>query len=364
MNYFSGSYLEEDVMFLLKKIEIKELDIVEKEALIQSGKKHYSEMISPEYQPTKEYIDIFYNALSLNEEKFIRDVFYLAKKISLKKDFVIVSLARAGTPIGVLLKRILKKYFNLDINHYSVSIIRDRGIDKNAIKYIVENNKNSELVFIDGWTGKGVISQELENSIKEFNIENKTNISSNLYVVTDISGKAYFSSSFDDYLIPSSVLNSTVSGLVSRTIFNTDYCNKNDFHACKYYDNLKESDFSLFFIDTILNSIEKNYKILEKIELNEIDNSIKKELSIKTDKFISELMNEYKITNKNYIKPGIGETTRVLLRRSPELIFLKNLSSSENKHLLFLSKNRSITIIENQNMPYNSLGIISRVSKE
>ena len=66
--------------------------------------------------------------------------------------------------------------------------------------------------------------------------------------------------------------------------------------------------------------------------------SIKKELSIKNDKFISELMNEYKITNKNYIKPGIGETTRVLLRRSPDLIFLKNLSSAENKHLLFLSK--------------------------
>ena len=51
--------------------------------------------------------------------------------ILLKGDsLVIVSLARAGTPIGVLIKRYLEKKYCVQLTHYSISIIRGRGIDK------------------------------------------------------------------------------------------------------------------------------------------------------------------------------------------------------------------------------------------
>jgi hypothetical protein len=44
---------------------------------------------------------------------------------------VIASLARAGTPIGVLLLRTLRAQ-GVPAVHYSISIIRDRGIDRVA----------------------------------------------------------------------------------------------------------------------------------------------------------------------------------------------------------------------------------------
>ena len=55
-----GSYLEEDVVFLLKDITnlVQEDTTVAREKIIQSGG-HYSEMLPIEYKPSKEYINLF-----------------------------------------------------------------------------------------------------------------------------------------------------------------------------------------------------------------------------------------------------------------------------------------------------------------
>ena len=45
---FSGSYLPTDVQFLLRQLNVEVTDIAEKERLIQTGQKHYSEMLSAE----------------------------------------------------------------------------------------------------------------------------------------------------------------------------------------------------------------------------------------------------------------------------------------------------------------------------
>ena len=45
---FHGSYLPQQVQFLLKPISVETVvDTAHKEALIQSGRRHYSEMLSP-----------------------------------------------------------------------------------------------------------------------------------------------------------------------------------------------------------------------------------------------------------------------------------------------------------------------------
>lgn len=48
----SGSYLEDDVHFLLRCVEMQTTDVEEKERLIQTQQKHYSEMISEEAAPS------------------------------------------------------------------------------------------------------------------------------------------------------------------------------------------------------------------------------------------------------------------------------------------------------------------------
>src|SRR3546814_6905410 len=53
---FSGSYDPDDVIFLLKPSSIEPTDIAEKESLIQSGERHYSEMLSVETVPDERYL--------------------------------------------------------------------------------------------------------------------------------------------------------------------------------------------------------------------------------------------------------------------------------------------------------------------
>ncbi|MFN8575723.1 MAG: cysteine protease StiP family protein [Candidatus Sericytochromatia bacterium] len=354
---FHGTYKENDVIFLLKKIDIKEIDIENKEKLIQSGEKHYSQMLSFEKEPSKEYLSVFYESLELNKEEFAKDILYISSIIKSKNKPVLVSLARAGTPIGVLIKRTIKDIFNKDINHYSISIIRDKGLDLNALNYIVKNNTNSEIVFLDGWTGKGVISRELKKSVQIFNKNFNTNISNDLYVLSDISGNADYSATNKDYLIPSAILNSTISGLISRTMTDIDGLEPTDFHACKFFNHLIDHDLSLWFIDYMMKIIRKiDLKYLKKDLLNN-NETLKQE----SNKFIIKMMKKYSIKDINHIKPGIGETTRVLLRRVPERLLIKDIDSNQVKHLIVLAKEKGCIIEEIKDMPYNAVGLIAKV---
>lgn len=73
----------------------------------------------------------------------------------------------------------------------------------------------------------------------------------------------------EDFLIPSACLNSTVSGLISRTVLRDDIIGENDFHGGKFYSRWKDKDISNFFVNTITKSFS-NVSISEK-ELKEHD---------------------------------------------------------------------------------------------
>ncbi len=352
---FHGSYLEEDVEFLVKVIDIEFTKIEDKERLIQSGVSHYSQMISQEYKPSEAYLNIFHRALELNKERFAKDILTLAYHLSQKKEIVLVSLLRAGTPIGVLLKRTLRDVFGRDIKHYSISIIRDKEIDNVALKHIAKMHPSCEFIFIDGWTGKGVINRELKHFIAMFNEVNNMNISDVLYVVSDIASVSDFAVSNDDYLIPSSALNSTISGLVSRSILNEEHIGESDFHGCKYYKEYLNSDLSLWFVDYIMKIIE-DFKIDIKPLLSQ--NSA---LNSKMSDFLKHLQKEWKIKDINHIKPGIGESTRVLLRRVPFVIIVQDLNSNEIEHLVLLAKEKEVRIAEDKTLPYKALAVIKDV---
>ncbi len=353
---FSGSYLKDDVEFLLKVIDIDDIDIEKKELLIQSGKKHYSQMITKEYEPSPDYLLTFNKVFEINKNRFANDILTLAYNLSKKKNILLVSLVRAGTPIGVLLTRVLRVVFSIEIKHYSISIIRDREIDNVALSYIVNTHPDHELIFIDGWTGKGVINKELKLFIDNYNKSHKKELSNELYVVSDISGVADYSVTNDDYLIPSSALNSTISGLVSRSILNDKYIKTNDFHGCKYYSQYESNDLSLWFISEIMN-------IIKKINFTQRDNLIRNNLKLhklKND-YIDGVMKKYNILDINHIKPGIGESTRVLLRRVPYIIILKDIALKDIDHIVQLAKEKNVKIIEDKNLPYVALAIIKSI---
>lgn len=345
-----SSYEDDDVTLLLKDITglVEPLPTEVREKKIQSGT-HYCEMLPLEYKPSEDYLKIYDTALNLYAQE-TADAVARVSEIILKekgKEVVIVSLARAGTPIGVLIKRFIKKKYGIDVPHYSVSIIRGRGIDKNAINYILERHDAKSIQFVDGWVGKGAIFKELEKVLIDY-----PEISKDLAVLADPAYITELCGTHNDFLIPSSCLNSTISGLVSRTFLREDIIKENDFHGAAYYGELSSEDKTYEFIERIENLFDINIKPL--------DERIKK-LGIEEVKRLAEL---YDIQDINLIKPGIGETTRVLLRRVPWKIVISNeyKDNEELKHIYQLAKEKNVPVEYIDLNNYKCCGLIKKLA--
>lgn len=357
---FSGSYHQDQVQFLIKVLPTTAFVSIEnKEKLIQSGARHYSQMLSLEKLPSEDYIDLFNQALANNAKKMAVDCLVLAAKINASRPqgtIAVVSLLRAGTPVGVIVKKILEVVFNRQILHFSMSIMRDIGIDTNALDYVLQQDgvTDESIIFVDGWTGKGVIANELSKSITLFNRKNHTAIDTGLYVIADIAGKAKFSASYDDYLIPSCILNATISGLVSRTVYN-EQISASDFHGSVYYADFSNQDKSRVFVQTISDLAIEHFSVHGIPVISDADLSA---LNKTSENYMQHLMNKYSISDQNFIKPGIGEATRVLLRRVPRLLILKDAASKDVAHLVNLAKQKSVKVDLDDSMPYQAVSLI------
>ena len=355
---FSGSYRPDDVTFLLKRLPtLPFVDVANKEKLIQSGERHYSEMLSPESLPSPRYLAIFRSACEANRQQMARDCLTLATLIAARRSgpITLVSLVRAGTPVGVILKHLLRQVLGREVSHYAVSIVRDRGIDEVAIAHILsQGHAPQSIVFIDGWTGKGVISRVLTQAIEGFNQRHACAIDPGLYVLSDLAGTAACAASSLDYLIPSSILNATVSGLVSRSVLN-DSIGANDFHGCVYYDEFKTQDVSREFADSL---IVAGVALANRGNLTApipVDRARARAISTQ---FLATTMAQHGITDVNLIKPGIGEATRVLLRRVPRLLMLRDLNAPDVAHLNVLAREKSVPLIVDTNLPYQAVSLI------
>ena len=357
---FSGSYRPNDVRFLLKRLAAQDfVDVADKEFLIQSGQRHYSEMLSPEALPSERYLRVFREACVANTARMAADCLALAALIEERRanvgEVTLVSLARAGTPVGVVLNRLLPAVFGRTAQHYSISIIRDRGIDLVALEHILAQGHAPEsIVFVDGWTGKGVISRELAGAVGAFNARRGTAIDCGLYVLSDLAGTAACAASCDDYLIPSSILNATVSGLVSRSILNAAI-GPDDFHGCVYYHQFEAHDQSQAFADDVTAQALALASIASRPAATPSD----KDKAAKVSRaFMQAALQQHGINDVNLIKPGIGEATRVLLRRTPRLLIVRDAAAPEVAHLILLAQEKNVPVMVDPALPYHAVSLI------
>ena len=77
--------------------------------------------------------------------------------------------------------------------------------------------------------------------------------------------------------------------------------------------------------------------------------------------FLHWIAERYGITQHNYIKPGIGEATRVLLRREAQLLLLQDLDSEATRHLRWLAESKSIPIAVFKDLPYRAVALIKEI---
>ncbi len=345
-----SSYKKDDVTLLLKDITglVKPQPAKERERLIQSGR-HYSEMLPEEYVPTKEYMEAYKEALRVYAYATAQAVGKLADKVidARGRDVVLVSLARAGIPVGILLKRYIKFKYHADVRHYSISIIRGRGIDGNAMKYLLKNHAPERLLFVDGWIGKGAILNELKKDAAAYE-----GVSPEIAVLADPAGVTELCGTHEDILIPSSCLNCTVSGLVSRTFLRDDIIGEENFHGAAFYGELLEADLSYEFIE----AIEREFTFASEVRDVRAEGTGIDE--------VREIAEKFGIADINFIKPGIGEATRVLLRRVPWKVLIdeRHKGKRELWHLVRLAEEKNVPIEYYPLRHYKCCGIIKKLA--
>lgn len=368
------SYKEDDVTILLKDLtsSMKELSTEERERAIQSGV-HYSEMLPLEKAPSDEYMALYRKVTTDKDLKFTADLIGIIAEMMYRNTSgthlsgrvpVIISLARAGIPVGILIKRRLKQRYNIDCPHYAISIIRDKGIDTNAMNYIYDRevifhgNGVDNFFFVDGWTGKGAIKNQLDDAVEQLKSENDKwkKLSSDLYVLADPANITDYCGTKTDYLLPSACLNSTISGLISRTILNDKIdLEKNEFHGAVYFSRFEDIDISNEFIDGVSKYLNPMTAIT----------SAKDSIEETGMQVVNRVCKDFNIEDYKKVKPGVGETTRVLLRRVPWKVLIDTYDGDPDvEHIIHLCKEKNITIEKYNLGNYKVCGIIKKLSAD
>ena len=349
-----SSYRAEEVSWLLKDLSgvTLEAPTEEREEAIQQGGAHYAESLPVEYQPTAAYQELFQQALRESAARMAEAVAVVTETVLAERGrgVVLASLARAGTPVGVLMRRWAQYAHGIDLPHYAVSIVRGRGIDTVALRYLADRHRAADVVFVDGWTGKGAITRELAEALAG------TGFNPEMAVLADPGHCVRTFGTREDFLIPSACLNSTVSGLVSRTVLRSDLIGPDDFHGAKFYRELADGDVSEQFLDAVTAHFPR-------VSSPDVSASAAADSPDRAPDWsgwaaVERISEEYGINSVNLVKPGVGETTRVLLRRVPWKVLVRRGAEAELRHVRLLAEQRGVPVEVVDDLPYSCVGLI------
>ena len=368
-----GSYAPDDVSWLLTDLSDADLEAptAQREEAVQSGVAHYAESLPVEYQPDTAYLDLFHAALAESAARTARDVGLVAGTVRAERgdEVVLVSLARAGTPVGILVRRWLAAR-GIDAPHHAVSIVRDRGIDLVALRWLARHHDPARVVFVDGWTGKGAIAAELTAAVRHANavlgLRPGAGFDPDLAVLADPGRCVRTFGTREDWLVASACLNSTVSGLVSRTVLNADLIGPEQFHGAKFYRELAGDDVSATFLDAVTAAFPD--------VADAVDADLPAHLAAdRTPTWegwaaVERIAAEHG-TSVNLVKPGVGETTRVLLRRVPWKVLVRAGGDEVGAddvgavgggldHVHALADARGVPLVPVADLPYRCVGLV------
>jgi hypothetical protein len=84
----------------------------------------------------------------------------------------------------------------------------------------------------------------------------------------------------------------------------------------------------------------------------------RQELRRQSAAYLHEAMTRFKIRDVNHVKPGVGEATRVLLRRVPDLVLLRDPALPDVAHLRHLAAEKNVPILVDGALPYLAAALI------
>lgn len=346
-----SSYAPDEVGWLLKDLSDVALEAPteEREEAIQRGGAHYAESLPVEYQPSPDYVRLFHSALDATAGRIADAVATVTETVLAERSPrpVLVSLARAGTPVGILMRRWARHAHGLDLPHYAVSIVRGRGIDTTALRRLAAHHDPADVVFVDGWTGKGAIARELAAALRDFPA-----FDARLAVLADPGRCVDTYGTREDFLIPSACLNSTVSGLISRTVLRADLIGPADYHGAKFYRELAGDDLSGHFLDAV------TARFPDPAAVRPMPAAAERTPTWEGWAAVERISEAYGIGDVNLVKPGVGETTRVMLRRVPWRVLARRGAGADLDHVRLLAEQRGVPVEETDDLPYTCVGLI------
>ena len=357
-----GSYAADEVRWLLKDLSHVPLegDVALREKRIQAGVAHYAESLPVEFQPDAAYQELFHRVLADSARRLAVAVGAVTDLVLAERgsDIVLVSLARAGTPVGILMRRWAQRH-GLELPHYAVSIVRDRGIDANAMRYLATHHDPASVVFVDGWTGKGAIARELDEALAQLAADGGPVFDPELAVLADPGSCVRTFGTRDDFLIASACLNSTVSGLISRTVLNEELIGPADFHGAKFYAELADQDVSEVLLDAVAREFDAaaDEAAIRRAAIEASDRTP----TWSGWQSVEAVRAHYGISSVNFVKPGVGETTRVLLRRVPWRVLVRTPDDPEHEHIRVLADARDVPVEVVPDLAYSCMGLVKEL---
>jgi len=129
------------------------------------------------------------------------------------------------------------------------------------------------------------------------------------------------------------------------------------FHGAKYYKELEKMDVSNLYIERIVTCFE-NVQSEIILQLQELPNT---PITWEGMKSVQRIQQDFGIDNIHFIKPGVGETTRVLLRRIPWKILVNPQCIHELEHILLLAREKNVLIEQYSDMSYSCCGLIKEL---
>ncbi|MFR3921353.1 MAG: cysteine protease StiP domain-containing protein [Dysosmobacter welbionis] len=174
--------------------------------------------------------------------------------------------------------------------------------------YLLNRHAPGDIQFVDGWTGKGAIQRQLDAAMTDY-----PGVSPGLTVLSDPANVAAICGTHDDFLIASSCLNSTVSGLLSRTFLRRHHRPRGLSRRC-LLPELKDQDLTYQFIDTI----QAHFPACA-------DAVPRPGAAAGRTGGVHRIGADFSIRTSISSSPSIGEATRVLLRRVPWKVLVHSL---------------------------------------
>jgi Phosphoribosyl transferase (PRTase)/PELOTA RNA binding domain len=335
------SYLETDLKLHLDLGEVELVDILEKERRLKQGES-YGRLLTPETLPNAEQSHWFEVLLEQHGPRIAAQIVSLGNqlRVAYGSHLTLVSLARAGIPVGVSLTRFLRT-LGCDVSHHGISIIRGHGLDMVALEEIVRERGSNGIVFMDGWTGKGSIRNELNQSLTEQKSAGQT-VAPTLAVLCDPAGIADFQATFEDQILPHACLNATVGGLISRT-----FLHDGARHAARFETDLVSADSSLEYVNRIERLMLEGNHLSISLGVRPINAAAQ----------ALELGLLHGTKNPHHVKPSLGEAWRTLLRRKPRALLLGP-EHAEQTAILAYAQHKNVPLTRVEAMPYQAIALL------